>query len=282
MLKTRVLKTLAAVGNAVHQRARLLLELRRCAGDGVAVPGWLVRRAARRPTAAEDLVDFLRFLRPEQPLFLVDAGANRGDWAADFLALFPDTAVLAVEPVPATFERLSRRFAGDPRVRPVNAALSDRAGPVVMRVGVEDTLASLHDYAAPFAGFRGQGGAEEDGRTAVTVPALRLDDLLSEGPSPGWTDGRTGVLKVDVQGHEAAALAGAPALLARIDVAIVELSFVEEYAGVEPSFGACAGLLAAAGLHPAIFQEYGRHIMPHAVERDVIFVRRHLLERIIG
>ncbi len=281
-----MLKTLAAVGNAVHQRARLLLELRRCAGAGIAVPGWLTRRALRRPTAAEDLVDFLRFLRPDQPLFLVDAGANRGDWAADFLALFPDSAVLAVEPVPATFERLSRRFAGDARVRPVNAALSDRAGPVVMRVGAEDTLASLHDYAAPFAGFRGQGGGQdeagEDGRTAVTVPALRLDDLLPEGLPADWTDGRTGVLKVDVQGHEAAALAGAPALLARIDVAIVELSFVEEYAGVEPSFGACAGLLAAAGLHPAIFQEYGRHIMPHAVERDVIFVRRHLLERIIG
>lgn len=142
-----------------------------------------------------------------------------------------------------------------------------------MRVGADDTLASLHDYAAPFAGIRGEDGRE---RETVTVPALRLDDLPLDG-----MEGRTGVLKVDVQGHEATALAGGPALLARIDVAIVELSFVEEYAGVEPSFGACAGLLAAAGLHPAIFQEYGRHIMPHAVERDVIFVRGHLLERII-
>jgi FkbM family methyltransferase len=275
---------LAKLGDAVYRRAHLRRELRRCARDGVAVPGWLAARALYRPEAADDLVDFLRFLRPEQRIRLIDIGANRGEWAADFLALFPDTAVLAVEPVPATFERLRARFAGDSRVRAVNAAVSDRGGSLTLRVGADDRLASLYDYAAPFTASRGQREGGE-APAVVTVPALPLDELPIDDPplgGPAGDGGRVRVLKIDVQGHEPAVLAGGPRLLETVDVAIVELNFVEEYAGMEPSFGPCAALLGAAGLHPAIFQEYGRWVMPYAAERDVIFVRRHLLERIIG
>lgn len=264
---------LVKYSDAVLWRAHLYREIERSRRQGTAVPGWLARRTLRSPSAAEDLVNFLRFLRPSDPVLLIDAGANRGEWAADFLALFPDTQVVAVEPVPDTFERLRRRFHGDPRVHPINAALSDRRESVTLRLGADDTLASLYDYSTPFAEARNQTGD----RTAVTVEALRLDDLPVAG-----SENRTTVLKVDVQGHEAAVLAGGSKLLARVDIAIVELSFVEEYEGVEPSFAICAARMAAAGLYPAIFQEYGRWIIPYAVERDVIFVRRPLLARLIG
>ncbi|WP_029007320.1 FkbM family methyltransferase [Azospirillum halopraeferens] len=264
---------LVKLGDAICRRAQLRRELTRCRRLGVDVPDWLARRVLRSPSAAEDLVNFLRFLRPDEPVFLMDIGANRGEWAADFLALFPDTAVVAVEPVPATFHRLRRRFEGDPRVRPINAAVSDRPGSVTLRIGTDDTLASLYDYAAPFAAARGQ----TDDREAVTVEALRLDDVPTDG-----AEGRRRVLKIDVQGHEAAVLAGGPGLLAQTDIAIVELCFAEEYEEMEPSFAPCSRLLAEAGLYPAIFQEHGRHAMAYAIERDVIFVRRPLLDRIIG
>lgn len=264
---------LAKLGDAIYWRAYLQREIRRCTRNGITVPRWLARRALRRPNVAEDLINFLRFLRPDQPLCLFDVGANRGEWSADFLALFPRTEVIAVEPIPSTFLRLRQRFEQDARVRLVNAALSDRRETVTLRIGDDDTLASLYDYAPPFAAARGQ----TVDRSSVSVEALRLDDLPLDG-----LEGRTGVLKIDVQGHEAAVLAGGPGMLTKIDVAIVELCFGEEYAGVEPSFSACSSLLAAAGLYPAIFQEYGRYVAPYPIERDVIFVRRHLLERIVG
>lgn len=264
---------LVKYSDAVLWRAHLFREIERCRRQGISVPRWLARRVLRSPSAAEDLVNFLRFLHPDDPVLLIDAGANRGEWAADFLTLFPNTRVVAVEPVPDTFERLRQRFHGDPRVHPINAALSDRRESVTLRLGADDTLASLHDYALPFAEARNQ----TDDRVAVTVESLLLDDLPVAG-----LENRTTVLKIDVQGHEAAVLAGGPELLARVNIAIVELCFAEEYEGMEPSFAVCAAQLAAAGLYPAIFQEYGRWVIPYAIERDVIFVRRPLLARLIG
>lgn len=56
---------------------------------------------------------------------IVEAGAGIGTFTDYLLARRPDAAVTAVEPAGNNFPHLARRFAGDPRVAPVQGYLDD-------------------------------------------------------------------------------------------------------------------------------------------------------------
>ena len=58
------------------------------------MPAYLASRIMRRPADAEDRVHLLRFIGPEEPVFLVDLGAHIGNFTADFLACYADGAAL--------------------------------------------------------------------------------------------------------------------------------------------------------------------------------------------
>ena len=87
-------------------------------------------------------------------------------------------------------------------------------------------------------------------------------------------------MKVDVQGHELPVLQGGLRSLARVDIAIIESSFANDYADLEPSFGEVTGLLTKHGLFPIIFLDYGRTLGPYAWQRDCIFVKSQYLPNI--
>jgi hypothetical protein len=63
-------------------------------------------------------------------------------------------------------------------------------------------------------------------RTTTTVHVRRLDEVLTTADLIGPV-----LLKIDVQGSELAVLQGAERLLSAIDAVLVEVSFVELYAG---------------------------------------------------
>ena len=103
----------------VHHRLFLLEEYWRGSRGGP-MPAHLAPSIVRRPADAEDWVHLLRFIGPEESVFLVDVGAHVGNFTADFLACYEDGAAVCLEPVRATFERLEARFAGNPRVTCLN------------------------------------------------------------------------------------------------------------------------------------------------------------------
>ena len=77
----------------VHHRLFLLEEyLRGCRGRRM--PAHLMRQIMRRPADAEDWVHLLRFVGPEEPVFLVDVGAHVGDFTHGFLACYQDAEVV--------------------------------------------------------------------------------------------------------------------------------------------------------------------------------------------
>lgn len=128
----------------------------------------------------------------------VDAGANIG-YTASVLAA-RGGRVHAVEPHPRVFADLeanTARWKG--RASPValhQLALSSSAGSAVLVEG--DAFSAGNRGTAALAADRTAGGQP--------VVTARLDDLLP--------DGTIGVLKLDVEGHEAALLAGASGRLA--------------------------------------------------------------------
>ena len=116
-----------------------------------------------------------------------------------------------------SLRRIRRALGGHYRI----CAVSDRAGTVTLTAGAHPYWSSLRaptdDYWRKLHGaFAG----------AVSVPARTLDEIVAEtGSSPPH------LIKLDVQGGECAALAGAPRTLAATSIIIVE-SLVDDFADI--------------------------------------------------
>ena len=253
---------------SLERRAFLLAELEQIERKGRHVPSVLRRLAKRSPSAAEDWINFLRVIDPAESVQLIDVGANCGEWCQAFLATFPNTKVIAIEPAANTFRALETRFSGDPRVRAVRAGASERPGSAQLLLADDSTLNSFVEYEAEFSADRSTVVKERE-----KVSLVRIDDVVEIDEKASRR-----VLKLDVQGHEISALKGAAATLSHIDVALCELSFVNEYVGVSPSFSEATELLRAAGLYPVVFQEYGTSMTNHRLECDVLYVRAALFK----
>ncbi len=133
----------------------------------------------------------------------VDVGANVGTYTV-LAAGVAEADVLACEPVGSTYARLARNIAINelgPRVRCAQVALSDRSGLVVMTTGL-DTMNRV------VTGSQGQ-----------SVPSMTLDSLVG--------DREPSVLKIDVEGHEDAVIAGAVRTLARDSLCAIILEHGE-------------------------------------------------------
>ena len=126
----------------------------------------------------------------------IDVGANVGAYSYRLSQLCPET--VAIEPHPDLASELRRMLPA--KVKVVQAAASDRAGEVLLRIpdaGFISTGLATVERANTL------GGATE---RSVTVPCIRLDDLDVAD---------VGFIKIDVEGHELAVLNGALSLIAR-------------------------------------------------------------------
>jgi FkbM family methyltransferase len=117
----------------------------------------------------------------------------------------PTGSVISVEPVPQTFDRLSRniRSLGMRNVSCVNVAISDRDGEVLMELPNYDT-GGINFYQATVIASAEEKIVKSDRQ--VRVPALRLDTLVAG-------KGVVGFVKCDVEDHELACLSGAKMVL---------------------------------------------------------------------
>ncbi len=172
----------------------------------------------------EDGLAFLRrTLKPGETM--VDCGANIGLWTLTAAAAVGSSGrVVAVEANPRTAERLRAHAAQAPWVEVHGVAAGEAPGEARFDTGGE------HHNVARIADDGGE-----------VVPVARLDDLV-EGPVAG--------MKLDVEGHELAALRGAQRLLESRPWVVVE--FHPDAIGVA-DLGAWPvhELLSGVGLEPA-------------------------------
>ena len=254
----------------VHHRLFLLEEYLH-GGRGRRMPAHLMLRIMRRPADAEDWVHLLRFVGPEEPVFLVDVGAHVGDFTHGFLACYQDAEVVALEPASASFDRLWTRFAAHPAVTCLHHAAGDRDGDMVMHIHPgQPAMNSLHRYVQGTQPTLDAGTVQRENVTCRTLPS-----------AVALPSGRTVVVKIDVQGHETAVIEGGGDWFAGVDAVLCEVSFCPEYVGLAPSFAEVASRLAAHDLYPIVFQTCGQTISNYALQRDVLFVKRSRLDRIL-
>ena len=124
-----------------------------------------------------------------------DVGANIGNHTLAFAEVA--SRVIAFEPNPLIFELLKLNCRDHPNVTPLRLAASDSAG--TARASAPRT-----NY-----GESRITDAPKDGELPLTFDLVRLDDV------PELNAERVGLIKIDVEGHEANVLRGAERLLRR-------------------------------------------------------------------
>lgn len=168
--------------------------------------------------------DVLRGLRRRgfAPTVVVDAGANRGRWTDTACRVFPQATFHLIEPQPARIADLARFR--PPRFHVHGVAVTREGVPQVVMAGVTgDSTDTGAWVVAP--------GAAGNGHT-LTVPATTLDTLLGNVVSSGDRV----LLKLDLEGHELAALDGATRLLPRVEVILTEVQFFDIERAGYPTF----------------------------------------------
>ncbi|MEC9433361.1 MAG: FkbM family methyltransferase [Pseudomonadota bacterium] len=169
---------------------------------------WLDRRMlAGQPFEAAQRARFAERCAARRAEILFDIGANFGLYSVGLTLALPGLTAEAFEPVSRTRAKLSRNVELNglrDRVRVHALALSDREGEAEIAIDPRSSGLSTLSPSAEEAARRDFSGAE-------TVRMARLDDLA---PAAALS-GRTLAIKIDVEGHEAATLAGMTGLLAR-------------------------------------------------------------------
>ena len=152
---------------------------------------------------------------------VVDVGAHHGQFALLALEIFPRSRIFCVEPLADAVDRLRATVEPARRVTVLAAAAAAEKGRrhlhISRKTDSSSLLPILKSYVDAFPGT-------EEART-LEVNTKTLDSMVAERIE------RPCLLKVDVQGGELEVLHGAEAVLAQVDVAYVECSFVEFYRG---------------------------------------------------
>lgn len=154
---------------------------------------------------------------------VLDVGANTGQYATDLRKSGFAGDIISFEPLDEAYRVLVDASAGDDRWQCRQLAASDHPGTSTIHIAGNEgasssllVMADAHIEAMPVA--RTVGVQE--------VTMCRLDSLDELRTVPGPL-----MLKLDVQGHELPALAGAEGLLDRVVLIEAELSVSELYEG---------------------------------------------------
>lgn len=197
--------------------------------------------------------------RGYDPRLVIDGGANVGEFSLLAARLFPKARVLMVEPQPACLELL-RRLATKGRFELHAVGLGRDRGTLNLQIDPDAVTTGAH-VVLPYDGQR------QDNLVSVAVEPL--DAIL--GDSISASD--RALLKLDLQGWEMEALAGAEQSLGRIEVILTEVSFFKQ--AYEPEIEALVAYLHTRGF--SLYDVAAISTRPRddrAKQADFVFVRR--------
>lgn len=186
------------------------------------------RSAKRRRAVLTSGLPFLPKSLGHHLPYVVDVGANEGQWLSALLRFVSVDRVDALEPNPITFRRLQANLRERPEVSCHQLAAGERRERLTMHASLQSEFSSLLPASALVAREYGSRAADVTEHVEVTV--LPLDEAL-----PG--NQAIDLLKIDVEGFQSSVLAGARRTLARTRVVMMETYFVSHFAGDETFAG---------------------------------------------
>ena len=136
--------------------------------------------------------------------FVVDVGANIGQWTSAVKMFAPDIEILSIEPDPDVFSRLQ-----------ANVGTLEGVTCRCLAAGASSESATLYRHELSLMSTLHPGSVGYDQTNTVAVDVDTLDHLV---------DRPVDLLKIDVEGAEFDVLAGAVATLSTTRFLVVELS----------------------------------------------------------
>jgi FkbM family methyltransferase len=256
--------------SGLNYRFELIKECERLRKAGKYLPQNYKKLIFKSPGRYDDFINILCFIDNKKETSLVDIGANKGEFSKDFLNFFPKTKeIVLFEPLKHLNEKIKINLNGYNNYKIINSGVGDKEEIRIFKYDKDFTdLGSFKDYADDVNTFYKKKGKVEE-----NIEITKLDNLNFDFTNQS-------VLKVDVQGFELEVLKGALNSLVKFDLIIIECSFVSEYLETEPSFSEIVKILRINNFFPLIFQNYTKSISNYAFERDVIFVKKNLLNKI--
>ncbi|MDP9239636.1 MAG: FkbM family methyltransferase [Actinomycetota bacterium] len=181
---------------------------------------------------------FAALLQQLRPDLLVDVGANQGQYAMRMRALGYAGRMVSFEPGVKAYRLLERNAARDPLWTVRQVALGAEEGMASLLVSRNLVSSSTLAVGAIHLAADRDSAADH----TEEVACAPLDHLLAADPA-----GRLW-LKIDVQGSEDQVLAGATAMLSRVQAVQCELSVEQLYAG-QAGYLAVLATLQNSGFH---------------------------------
>ena len=151
---------------------------------------------------------------------IIDVGAAIGEYSKAAHFIFPESKIIAFEPIPDSFKKLKDVATEVKEMQCFNFALSNEEGEAEFHLNDFSFSSSLlkmtdvHKEIYPFS----------KNEKTVKVKTTKLDNIITE------IDGDV-LLKIDVQGAEYNVLKGTVNLLKKIAVVQLEVSFLNFYDG---------------------------------------------------
>lgn len=139
----------------------------------------------------------------------IDVGANIGTATLGALKRFGASGALALEPDPANFRLLRMNLIAndvESQVVALQVAVSDAEGQLELELATHN----IGDHRIRTGAETGPGAIREAERRVIRVPATTLDAAVAHA---GIDAEETGLVWIDVQGHEPQVLRGAGALI---------------------------------------------------------------------
>lgn len=153
--------------------------------------------------------------------YVVDIGANVGQWSGMLLNCINPQKLIIAEPIPDAFALLRQKFGSKSNVELHNVALGDHEGVAKLQITRDTTGAS---FLHPREEMRTLVGSNWTVASEIEVKMTTLDALLA-------SLGEISLLKIDVQGYEKPVLAGAKQTLRKTKFVLIELNFMPQYEG---------------------------------------------------
>lgn len=201
--------------------------------------------------------------------YVVDIGANHGEFFDHLADIGYHGAYAAIEPQPELTAMLEKKLAANTLATVRNLAVSDANGKLPLFVDPNfDNLSSLNPQSRDM-----NAGVEM--KASFEVDVVKTDDLLADLLK--GSDAKV-FLKVDTQGHDYRVLKGIDTFWPRIEMIMTECSSIPLYEEQEP-YWSVMRLLADQGFVPIRFQPITRRFEQGVVliaEFDGVFVRRHV------
>jgi FkbM family methyltransferase len=151
---------------------------------------------------------------------ILDIGANKGQFAARFRFLFPETWIFSFEPIPEIYEQLCKRFATDSKFKAFNLGIGKESGSIDFFQN-EFTDSSS---AFPMKGLHIESFPKTSVVKKIQIEIYSLDEVVKS-----ISISFPLLIKIDVQGFEEMVILGGKDTLKKASIVIIEVSFYELY-----------------------------------------------------